>query len=613
MVAGAGSGKTTSLVKALDHVGKRYGKHLWRRGQQIACITYTEVATEEIWGDVGNNPLFHVSTIHSFLWSLAKPFQNDIHSWVAFRIEEKIADQRQKIAAFGPRTQQRTRENAARELERLSELLSRIAEIRSFTYESGSDYAKGLLGHDDIIKMVPHLIANKPLLCKIFSRKYPFCFVDESQDTFPEVADALKTVALAAPGSFCLGFFGDPMQKIYGHGVGEIGFNGEHKLITKPENFRCPMKVLSVINRIRADGDQLQQTRGRMETVNGTTVSVEGRAKMFVLPADTNRTANLRRVREWMAKTNSDPLWLADSGEGEVRILVIVHRMAAARLGFSELFAAFNDQTPDAIVTGFREGSNWALRPFLDVLLPLASFHSCNQHFEVMQLLRESCPQLNREHLKAKGKAGELLQVLKEGVNELSALLAESGSASVCEILNYVQDKQLIRLDERFEPLLASFGEPNGQGVATAEAQAVEQAEEAAGWITSYLACPARELWGYYRYLMENSPYSTQQGIKGAEFERVIVVLDDEESRHTQYSYEKLLGLKAPSDKDRKNIEEGKETVFDRTRRLFYVCCSRATLDLAVVLYSADVDVAANQVRSLNLFDEEDVLTLNEM
>jgi hypothetical protein len=34
-----------------------------------------------------------------------------------------------------------------------------------------------------------------------------------------------------------------------------------------------------------------------------------------------------------------------------------------------------------------------------------------------------------------------------------------------------------------------------------------------------------RQLRGYYAYLVDESAYSTQQGIKGAEFERVLVIL----------------------------------------------------------------------------------------
>jgi DNA helicase-2/ATP-dependent DNA helicase PcrA len=69
MVAGAGSGKTTSLVKGLSEVVKQHGRHLSLKRQKVACITYTEIAAGEIWEDVGSNPLVHVSTIHSFLWT----------------------------------------------------------------------------------------------------------------------------------------------------------------------------------------------------------------------------------------------------------------------------------------------------------------------------------------------------------------------------------------------------------------------------------------------------------------------------------------------------------------------------------------------------------------
>src|SRR6056297_2056028 len=97
MVAGAGSGKTTSLVKALAQIERTQGPALRRNGQQVACITYTEVAAGEIRGDVGNDELFHVSTIHSFLWTVIKPFQSDLRNWVRSRLNDKIAEEQDKI------------------------------------------------------------------------------------------------------------------------------------------------------------------------------------------------------------------------------------------------------------------------------------------------------------------------------------------------------------------------------------------------------------------------------------------------------------------------------------------------------------------------------------
>ena len=284
MVAGAGSGKTTSLIKALDHIGKTYGLELRRRNQQVACITYTEVAVGEIWGDVGNNPLFHVSTIHSFLWTLVKSFQKDIATWVRQRIETKLLELRQARATFGPRVHQKTRDKNEQDIARYQNDLAAIAHVNRFTYESGGDYPAGILGHDDIINMGPQLIKERPLLASIVANKYPFFFVDESQDTFPQVVDALKAVAERMAGKVTLGFFGDSMQQIYMTGVGAIPVGSGWKEITKPENFRCPATVLSVINNIRAGGDGLKQTRGRQQSTGGVVQPVVGMAKLFVLP-----------------------------------------------------------------------------------------------------------------------------------------------------------------------------------------------------------------------------------------------------------------------------------------------------------------------------------------
>ncbi len=121
----------------------------------------------------------------------------------------------------------------------------------------------------------------------------------------------------------------------------------------------------------------------------------------------------------------------------------------------------------------------------------------------------------------------------------------------------------------------------------------------------AFLACRASQFSGYYSYVNDASPFSTQQGIKGAEFERVLVILDDDEGTHVQFSYDKYLGIKPPSDRDEANKREGKETAVERTRRLFYVCCTRALKDLAVVLFTADVVAAQRQVSELGLFPSD--------
>lgn len=603
VVAGAGSGKTTSLVKALDYIGQNFGPELRRRQQKIACITYTEVAVNEIWTDVGNDSLFHVSTIHSFLWSVVKPFQKDIRNWLKQHIESKLSSAKSELMSLGPRAKV-GREKLERSILKLEQALPKIDAVQRFTYESGKDYANGVLGHSDIIEMVPQLIHEHPLLASIISQRYPFLFVDESQDTFKQVVDSLIAVSKQTKGDFCLGFFGDPMQQIYSHGIGTIPLSANWERIEKPENFRSPAKVLSVINRIRAAGDGIQQTQGKkMNGADGA--SEQGTANFFILPNDSNKSHNLQLVRTWLADNCKDQHWMSDKRESDVRILVIVHRMAATRLGFQELFEAFNDRTSESVKESFTEGTSWILRPFLRFLLPVVAAYSDNRQFDVMNLLRSYCPRLSPWKV-----SEDSLRALKGDISRLAELLSTETEATVGEVLLFARDSNLIDFDERFEGFLDTQLNPS-QGAKSEDTD--ENEDDLSKVFSSLLVSPARQLWPYSTYINELSPYSTQHGIKGAEFERVIVVLDDEESTHFLYSYNKLLDLAPLSKTDQQNIAAARESVLDRTRRLFYVCCSRATKDLAIVLYTDDVDSARSIVSQSGLIPERETIVLSDL
>jgi DNA helicase-2/ATP-dependent DNA helicase PcrA len=76
--AGPGSGKTTWLVSHLENVLEK-SKRLGKTGR-IACITYTNVAAEELISRLQcNKDRFDISTIHSFLYrNIIKPFSYHI-------------------------------------------------------------------------------------------------------------------------------------------------------------------------------------------------------------------------------------------------------------------------------------------------------------------------------------------------------------------------------------------------------------------------------------------------------------------------------------------------------------------------------------------------------
>src|SRR5665811_1638099 len=66
LFAGAGSGKTRSLVNVLERFEQEYGKQFKLERKKVATITYTNAAADEITHRLKNSSIFHVSTIHSF-------------------------------------------------------------------------------------------------------------------------------------------------------------------------------------------------------------------------------------------------------------------------------------------------------------------------------------------------------------------------------------------------------------------------------------------------------------------------------------------------------------------------------------------------------------------
>ena len=567
-------------------------------------ITYTEIAAGEIWADVGNNPLVHVSTIHSFLWSIARSFQSDIKTWVIRRIGEKITDLTATAAGYGPRVQQRTRDKNTRDITRYEASLAEVELINRFTYGTGSDYPNGSLGHDDIIRMATDFLLERPLFRIVVAQQFPFVFVDESQDTQDVVVAALKAVSAQAGSKFCLGFFGDPMQRIFPTGIGSIKLEDDWLPIEKEENFRCPQAVLAVANEIRRGGDDLVQIGGRMHNVDGLSVPVEGTARIFVLPADDRRNELLAAVRNLVAIENEAPAW-ADGPDEDFKLLVIVHRMAATRLGFGDLYAAMNDRAPSSFRDGFLDATAWPIRPFEAFVLQMVEAIEAGDEFGAMSLLRKHCPLLEKDTIPKNGVA-ELLATLRSGVTQLCAMLAEGSDASVREVFTHLRDLRLVSLDPRILRYLDDV--PVAPEVEVNDAEDEEETTREIASIDALMRCSAQQFRGYRNYTQQLSPFSTHQGIKGAEFERVLVVLDDEEGTHVQFSYDKFFGVKAPSARDQANIRDGKETAVERTRRLFYVCCTRALSDLVVVYFSTEPALAEQKVRVSGIFPNENVL-----
>ncbi len=90
LYAGAGTGKTRAVVEAMDIFRSRYGTQFRQSGQKVAVITYTNAACDEIRRRIDFDPIFAVSTIHSFAWEQIRTYHKDISAWLRARLAAEI-------------------------------------------------------------------------------------------------------------------------------------------------------------------------------------------------------------------------------------------------------------------------------------------------------------------------------------------------------------------------------------------------------------------------------------------------------------------------------------------------------------------------------------------
>jgi len=593
LFAGAGSGKTRSLVNALDYIAATHGPSLRLRGQQVGVITYTNAACNEIVGRIKSNPLFHVSTIHSFVWDLIRGLDADIREWLRQDLAASIDDLEAKEAAGRAGTQASLTRQATIESKRRR--LAALTGIKKFIYSpTGDNREMNSLNHAEVIKICADFL-TKPLMQRILVNQYPFLLIDESQDTNRELIDALLAVEATHEKHFCLGLIGDTMQRIYSDG--KDGIERElPKAWLKPEkrlNHRCPKRLVRLINQVRSEVDRhVQEPRPD---------STEGFVRLFVLPADSaDKYAAEEAARVHMAEVTGDARWAT---RDECKILALEHHMAAKRMGFEDIFDPL--YAVETFRTSLLDGTLPAMRFFCQDILPLVAAQQRADRFETARVVRERSPILSKSTLVNSAQPQNQLAIARDAVKNLMDLWL-GGEPDCGAILDNVAASGLFLIPDSLQPLVGIRGATSGcagEGVDAADSMPGD-----ARALLALLAAPFSRVPAYEQYVTGKAPFDTHQGVKGQEFDRVMVIMDDAEARGFMFGYEKLFGARERSSTDLANEASGKETSLDRTRRLFYVTSSRAKSSLALVAYSADPQKVKAHVLGNGWFDESEIV-----
>ena len=586
LFAGAGSGKTYSLVLLLKKIHNSIGKDLLLQGKNVAVITFTNAATDEIINRLDYSPIFHISTIHSFVWDAIKYYQADIKRLYCFYIEEDLKALEKKLEETEKKTTKTYLSNVEK-FEYQKERLAKAQIIEKFVYNpNGSNPEYNALKHAEVIKISAQMILENKMLQRIIAQRYPILLIDESQDTKKELIDTFFEIQRNFADIFTLGLLGDQKQRIYADGKENIEDSipiGWEKPV-KRMNYRCAKRIIQLANNIGKDIDIHAEQRPR-EDAN------DGLIRLFVIQQreGLNKDEIEQNVMRIMSEQTQDAKWTTIGTE--VKVLTLEHMMAARRLGFSRFFAPLYKVSKYQMT--FLQGSVSEIEFFTKEVLPIAE--SIKEDGRVaLEILKKYSPLLSGQNTE---KPYELYLKCREEAIKVANLVNENGTIRVV-------------VDEIIKSQLLTVPDVVRQAYMLSPSDIEDTVEEELRAWVEVMDLPINMVRSYDDYVNHRSQFDTHQGVKGLEFDRVMVIIDDSEIKGFLFSYDKLFGVKDLSNVDLKNKENGKETSIERTQRLFYVTCTRAKNSLAVVMYTNNPERVKTETIRKGWFEENEIIVM---
>lgn len=517
--AGAGAGKTYSLVEALKKLIRERGRELQRAGQKVACITYTEVAREEIAQEIEQHPAILVQTIHAFCWGFMSRFQKDLRALVA-ALEDK--DKKAKIVEAGG-------------------VADQIVEYQLGFF--GIDEKRITLHHDDVPGFMAKLL-GMPKFRALFAATYPVIFVDEYQDTDPHFMAALSEHFLATGRAPRIGFFGDHWQTIYRSDYGLAAYPSLEP-IDKGSNFRSVPAVVDVLNALRPELKQAVKDPdavGEARFFHANAYTGE-RTSSSSSKNDTPPDVSRDFMAKLMEKLNQEG-W--DLSSEKTKILMLTHNAIAAERGYPNIARSYryNDS--------FAKKEDPLIAFLVETVEPMCRAFT-EKHFGDMFRILGARPELSAHE----DKVG--------WATDMAALADTRANGSIGDVIDLLKKTRRPRLPDRIarrEQELAVAEDAAELSRSLQEHRLVREA-------------PYQELVRLAEFIEGQTPFATQHSVKGAEFDNVIVVLG---GGWNHYNWPQLLELLTTGAVTAKN-EKG----YYRARNLFYVAVSRPKIRLAVL------------------------------
>lgn len=532
--AGAGAGKTYSLIHALRYIIDKHKGELLRNRQRVACITFTNVATDEIKSRTDSHPVVHADTIHAYCWSLIKDFQPVLREEVP-----KLDGWPERLSDAGGMG------------------------MRSVQYNLGYpsvDEAQVLLHHNDILALTVALL-KRPKFRSLLTERYPIILIDEYQDTDRMIVEALDSHFLGTNGGPLIGFFGDHWQKIYGNGCGAISSTALYR-IGKEANFRSVPAVVDALNAMRPELPQAVRDPAASGSVqlfhtnSWTGERLTGQHWGGDLPPNISHDF----LGALCAHLTSQG-W--EFSPDKTKILMLTHRVLANEQGYSNLSAVFpfNDS--------FLKKEDPYIAFFADTFEPMAIAYSQGRFGDMFAALGGATPTISCHSDKV------------QWAKDMGALLSLRDNGTIGAVIDYIRQANRPRLPDSIERRERRREQLQG-AVPEEEVASLDR-------LNRLREVSYREVIALTRFIDGHTPFATKHGVKGAEFDNVLVVLG---RGWNQYNFSQMLEWAGGQ------IPEDKIDAFHRNRNLFYVACSRPKTRLALLFTQKLSDKALNTLRA---------------
>lgn len=667
---GAGSGKTESLKRVVQALTAE------NPSIKIACITHTNKAADEIRERINGD--ITVSTIHSFLSLIIKPFKKNIQIVYPelfllpdFVVQEHDGDEknqkkqeherfkkahgalekRRKVILKDPTDKVTGKREYDKDPESYNEELNTlISEVNAATNEDiakrnqedfiyndtqFNNFHEGTFGHDGLLTITCYLLDRYPMLGKIITDKYNCIFIDEYQDTNPEIIQVLMDIK--PRNTTVIGLFGDSEQAIYKEGIGDVHEYVEADkltLIEKQDNYRCSPEVIDVANQFRTDG--LEQKVAYKTLENGASETEEDRKGSVVFyyaiapkEAEAGDAQNHKTACD--AKLNNLIDTVAQE-HGNCVQLKLTNRSIAQNAGFGTLYSIFDARYQDTkerlekmlsrlqffevaeLISLYQNVSNdkraynrliskLRLRGFsinsiddkkeLATLLQSLSDENKGAYSTIIFAIENKLVQKSETHQYFLDKRQNTLSLLESDVTfERFAEYYQNGANT------FTRFKKM--LTENDEADIDVLGETLTQDVFDDKQKDIKEKDFQDALFSNTLSFS--EVMAYYQYenAETNDSYSTMHKTKGTEIENVMVVLD-EYGWVKEYDFMSCFSGNLPTTEKEAD-----------TRKLLYVACSRAKRNLVLVrLVTNEDEVAKIKKFFSNLVSPCEVLEVN--